>query len=79
VAVNVAEVAPDGTATEEGEARNELLSESVTEAPPPGAALFKLTVQVVIRPPTKVDGLHPTDDIVTGATTVTVAVLEVRL
>jgi hypothetical protein len=75
----VAEVPPLATVTEEGSVRKELLSESVTTPPPLGALLFKVTVQVVVRPPSKLDALHPTDDNVIGATTVTVAVLEVRL
>ena len=75
--MNVAEVAPLATVTEEGLVRYELLSESVTTAPPLGAPLFKVTVQVVVSPPSKLDGLHPTDDSVTGPNTVTVAVLDV--
>ena len=77
--MNVAEVPPLATVTDAGRERKELLSESVTMAPPLGAPLFKATVQVVVRPPGKLDGLHPTDDNVTGASTVTVAVLEVWL
>jgi hypothetical protein len=47
-AVKVAEVAPELTVTEEDKVTNELLSERVTTAPPLGAALFKLTVQVAL-------------------------------
>ena len=73
----MAAVAPLATVTEEGSERKELLSESVTTAPPLGAPLFKVTVQVVVRPPSKLEALHPTDDSVTGPNTVTVAVLDV--
>ena len=77
--MNAAEVAPLATVTDEGLVRYELLSESVTTTPPLGAPLFKATVQVVVSPPSKLDASHPTDDSVTGASTVTVAVLELRL
>ena len=73
----MAAVAPLATVTEEGSERKELLSASVTTAPLLGAPLFKVTVQVVVSPPSKLDGLHPTDDSVTGPNTVTVAVLDV--
>ena len=75
--MNAAEVAPLATVTDEGLVRYELLSESVTTTPPLGAPLLKVTVQVVVSPPSTLDGLHPTDDSVTGPNTVTVAVLDV--
>ena len=78
--MKVAEVAPLATVTEEGSVRYELLSESVTTAPPLGAPLSKVTVQVVVSPPCKLEALHPTDDNVAGAgagVRVTVVVFEV--
>jgi hypothetical protein len=50
VAVKLAVVAPDGTVTEDGTLRAELLSETATEAPPVGAARERLTVQVDVAP-----------------------------
>ena len=76
----MAEVAPLATVTEEGSERKELLSESVTTAPPLGAAVDRPTVQVVVSPPCKLEALHPTDDNVTGGgagVRVTVVVFEV--
>ena len=79
VAVKVAEVDPVATVTEEGLVRYELLSESVTTAPPLGAALFKVTVHRVLEPEEKLEGLHPTVDSIGQHLTVTVVVLELRL
>ena len=58
VTVNVAEVLPAGTVTLAGTvAAAVLLLESVTTAPPVGAAPFSVTVPVELFPPTTVVGL----------------------
>ncbi len=46
VAVNVAELDPDETVTEDGTVRAALLSDTATDWPPLGAALSKVTVHV---------------------------------
>jgi hypothetical protein len=79
VAVNVAVVAPVATVTEEGRARNELLSDTATGAPPLGADLLIVTVQVVLEPDGKLEGLHATEDNVRWLKSVMVAVLEEEL
>jgi hypothetical protein len=79
VAVKVAEVAPEATFTEAGMERAELLSYIDTAAPLPEAALFMVTVHVVLEPEVKLEGLHPTEDSCSGPKTVTVVVLAVEL
>ena len=57
VIVNVALVAPAATVTLAGTATAAELSDSVTRAPPDGAAVLRLTVPVEELPPTTVVGL----------------------
>ena len=57
VAVNVALVALAGTVTLPGTVAAELLLDSVTGAPPPGAGPFSVTVPVELLPPVTVVGL----------------------
>jgi hypothetical protein len=58
VAEKVAEVAPAATVTEAGTESAALLSERVTTAPPAGAALLKVTVQVEEAPEVREVGLQ---------------------
>ncbi len=67
VIVNVAVVAPAATVTLAGNvAADVLLLDSVTRAPPEGAAPFKVTVPVEDAPPTGLLGLNETDERVAG-------------
>ena len=79
VALNVAVVAPTATVTEAGTVRAALVSLSVTDAPPVGAACVKVTVHVLEAFCPRLVGLHASDDTVTGATRVTVALAELLL
>jgi hypothetical protein len=56
VTLKVAEVALPATPTEPGVLKDELLSDSVTVAPPPGAAAESVTVHVEFPPEAIVDG-----------------------
>ena len=56
VAEKLAEVAPAATVTEAGVVSKVLLSETVTEVPPLGAAWFRVTVQVAAAPEFRVAG-----------------------
>jgi hypothetical protein len=71
VAVNVVVVLPDATVTDDGTVNAAALSESVTVAPP---VFDAVTVQVELAPDPRLVGLHCSDETVTGATTVSVAV-----
>ena len=73
VAVKVAVVEPASTVTEIGVVRSTLLLDSATTAPPAGAALESVTVQVVPPPDPRMVGLHANADTSTGATRLTVA------
>ena len=59
--VNVAVVAPAATVTEAGTPAAGLLVESVTTAPPAGAAPFRVTVPVAEPPPATLDDASDTD------------------
>jgi len=75
VAVKVVEVAPAGTVTEAaGTGNSALLLERETMLPPVGAALLKVMVQVLDALDPKVVGLQPSEESVTGATRLMVAV-----
>jgi hypothetical protein len=77
VAVKVAVVAAAATVTEAGTVSAGLLLESATEAPPAGAALVRVTVQVEDEFWLRLVGLHVTEETSTGATRLIVAVAEV--
>jgi len=79
VTVNVAVVAFAATVTDDGVVNSELLSDSVTAVPPVGAALLNVTVHVLVPLELTVVGLHASDDNVTGADRLTVAVCETPL
>ena len=69
VTVNVALVAPAATVTFAGTvATDVLLLESVTTAPPVGAALFSVTVPVEVAPPVTDAGLTLSEEIAGGFT-----------
>jgi hypothetical protein len=62
-------VAPAATLTEVGVVSAVLLSERVTLAPPFGAALVRVTVQVLEALGPRVLGVHATEETVTEAAT----------
>jgi hypothetical protein len=62
VTVKVAVVLPAATATEAGTAATVLLLDKVTETPPVGAALLKVTVPVEEAPRVTLAGLRETDE-----------------
>jgi hypothetical protein len=67
VTVNVALVAPAATVTLAGVVDDVLLSDSVTTAPPVGAAPFKVTVPVEGLPPNTLAGFMTTDESARGS------------
>ena len=78
VTVNAADVAPAATATDAGMVSSELLSDSVT-AVLAVAALLNVTVQVLAALEPRVVGLHATEESVTAAARLIVAVFETPL
>ena len=62
VALNVPVVAPAAIAIEAGTVRIALLSETATTLPPAGAALLKVTVQVLVPSDTRAVGVQSKDD-----------------
>jgi hypothetical protein len=66
VAVKVAVVAPAGTVTEPGTTTAGLLEDSVTVVPPEAALPVKVTVPVVIPPPSSEDGEKDTASTIAG-------------
>lgn len=77
VAVNVFEVEPEGTVTEEGTLRLVLLLLRVTAVPPAGAAALRVTVHVDVPGVAKEAGLHVTELRLVLVPGVTVIVLPV--
>ena len=76
VAGREALVAPAATVTEVGTVRAALFALSVIAVPPAGAALVRLTVQVVEVPESTVEGEQATEDRTAGAIRVRAADLE---
>ena len=72
----VALVAPEPTITLTGTAAAVVLLESVTVAPPAGAALTRVTVPVELPPPVTLDGDTVRFDTATCAPGVTVRIAE---
>ena len=66
VTANVAVVAPAATVTLTGTVADALLLDSVTTAPPEGAAAVSVTVPVEPDPPTTLAGLRARDASVAG-------------
>jgi hypothetical protein len=79
MALNVAVVAAAATVTDAGTVSVVLVFVSVTNAPPAGATLDKVTVHVLEAFRPKLAGLHDSVDTSTGATRLTVAFAEVLL
>ena len=79
VALNVAVDAAAATVTEAGTVSVVLVFVSVTDAPPAGATLVRVTVQVLEAFGPRLAGLHASVDTSTGATRVTVAFAELLL
>jgi hypothetical protein len=78
-AVKLAVVKPAPTVTLAGTVTAPLLLESVTAAPPDGAAFVKVTVQIEDPPPATVDGLQAIPPTCSSEVTVTDDVCEVPL
>jgi hypothetical protein len=79
VAVKVAVVAAAATVTDAGTVSVVFVLVSVTNAPPPGATLVNVTVQVLEAFGPRLVGLQASDDTRTGATRLTVAFAELLL
>jgi len=76
VALKVADVAAAATVTEAGTVRVGLELDRVTEAPPVGAALVRVTVQVLEALGPRLVGLQASEVSLTGATRLMEAVRE---
>ena len=79
VALKLADVAPAATLTEAGVVSTALLSERATLAPPAGAALVKVTVQVLEALGPRLLGVQAREDTNTGATSAMLALAELPL
>ena len=79
VALKLAADAPDATLTEVGVVSTVLLSEMTTLAPPEGAALVRVTVQVLAAFGPRVLGVQAREDTNTGATSAMLALAELPL
>ena len=79
VTLKVAEVAAAATVTEAGTVNVALELESVTLAPPVGAAWVRVTVQVLEKLAPMLAGLQASDETSTGATRLTVVLAELLL
>ena len=79
VALNVAVVAAACTVTDPGTLSVLFVFVSVTTAPPVGAALLSVTVQLLDAFGPTLAGLHPNELTVTGATRLTVVLAVVPL
>ena len=75
--MNPADVDPEDTVTDAGVVRRVLLSARVTVVPAAGAALLKVTVHAAAAPEPRLAGEQPTEETVTGAIRLIVAVCEV--
>ena len=79
VTVKFADLAVAATVTDAGTVRVELLFESVTLAPPVGAACVKVTVQVLEEFCPRLPGLHDNVETVADATRLTLVLAELLL
>jgi hypothetical protein len=79
VALNVAVDAAAATVTDAGTVSVVLVFVSVTNAPPTGATLVNVTVQLLEAFGPRLAGLHASDDTSTGATRLTVVFAELLL
>jgi hypothetical protein len=76
VALNVVVVAPAATVTDAGTVSKVLLLASLTEEPPGGAFCVSVTVQALAAPGARLEGLHASVNMSTGADTPIAAVIE---
>jgi len=79
VALKLADVAAAGTVTETGTVRVALVLDTVTVAPPAGAALVSVTVQVLEELGPRLVGLQASAETRTEATRLMVALAELLL
>jgi hypothetical protein len=79
VALNVAEVAAAATVTDAGTVRVKFVLARVTLAPPVGAVLLKVTVQVLEELGPRLAGLQASEETRTEATRLTVVLAELLL
>ena len=79
VALKVADVAVAATITDAGTVRVELVLDRVTMAPPVGAALLRLTVQVLEALGPRLAGAQASAETTTGATRLTLPLAELPL
>ena len=77
--MKVAVVAAAATVTDTGTVSVVLVLVNVTNAPPAGATLVRVTVQVLEAFCPRLVGLHASDDTRTGVTRLTVAFAELLL
>ena len=74
VAMKVADAVPAAILSDAGVVSIALLSETVTIAPPAGAAALRVTVHVLVDPAGILVGLHCSEETTTVVTTFSVAV-----
>ena len=79
VALKVADVAAEATVTDAGTVRVELVLVRVTIAPPEGAALVSVTVQVLEELGPRLVGLQASEETSAAATRLMVALAELLL
>ena len=79
LALKVAEVAAAVTVTDAGTVRLELVLDKVTTAPPEGAALVRMMVQVLDELGPRLVGLQAGEETTTGVTRLTMALAELPL
>ena len=79
MALNIAVLKPAATVTDVGVVSSALLLDSPTGVPPVGAALVRVTVQVLAALFPRLVGLHASEDKTTEATRFTVALCETVL
>jgi len=79
VALKLAVVAPAATLTEAGVVNTVLLSERATLTPPVGAALVRVTVQLLEALGPRLLGVQASEETITGATRLTLALAELLL
>ena len=77
--MNATEVSPVGTVTDAGTLNTALVFVSATTAPPAGATLVRVTVQVLVPFAPRLLGLHASDETSTGAVKLIVALDELLL
>jgi len=72
-------MAPPGTVTEAATGSNVLVLDRNTNAPPTGAGLLNVTVQVVLSPGLRTVGLQDSEDSTTEAARLMIAVFDTPL